>query len=168
MRHVWIKGDAFVRTVEQMVETHRRLGFDEPIPTPTREQLSRAAGIVLSANEPYFGRFRYRDLLSKVGYVFYELVKQHLFMNGNKRIATYTMLHLIEIHGYMLETDRVNLAEFAEQVAKSLPADRDKVLRRINALLKRDTLTIEEYRYKGRDDPWAGQISTRYPINPRY
>lgn len=134
-----------------MIETHRRLGFAEPIPIPTADQVERAAAIVVSANEPVFGRYRYRDLVGKVSYVFYELVKQHVFFNGNKRIATFFLLYLLEVHGYMLETDAVALAEFAREVAQSDPAQRQKVLKRIKTRIARDTATIEDW--KG-FDPW--------------
>lgn len=132
-----------------MIETHRRLGFSEPIPIPTSQQIAHAASIVVTANEPVFGKYRYRDLLGKVGYVFYELIKQHVFFNGNKRIATFFLLYLLEAHGYMMETDRRELAEFARKVAESDPADREKVLRRIKNKIARDTTTLEAW--KGRD-----------------
>lgn len=131
MRHRWITEEQFTKQLHSMIETHRRLGFAEPIPFPTVPQFRHAASIVLAANEPVFGRYVYRDLVAKVSYVFYELIKQHVFFNGNKRIATYFLLYLLEVHGYMLETDRDVLATFALKVADSDPGERDKVMRRI-------------------------------------
>ncbi len=114
-----------------MIATYNRLRFPEPIPIPSEDRVSAAAGLVASINEPVFGVYRLGTLTEKVGYLFYELAKQHIFVNGNKRIATYFLLRMLEMHGFSLNIQPDSLANFAEWVAGTRPEDRNAVLARI-------------------------------------
>lgn len=143
MRHRWLTEAQFGDALREMVATYNRLGFPEPIPFPTEDRISRAGGLVAAANEPVFGFDRFETLNQKVAYVFYELVKQHFFVNGNKRIATYFLLLLLEIHSYSLTMRADLLADFAEWVAASDPARRSAVLTRIENRLAADLGPVE-------------------------
>lgn len=146
MRHRWLTERQFEAALLQMITSHNRLGFPEPIPFPDRERIARAAGIVVSANEPVFGRWRYHSLSGKASYVFYELIKQHVFFNGNKRIATYFLLHLLEQHDFILDMPPAALADLSVTVAESLAADREKVIKRTQRIITRNTMTIEAWK----------------------
>lgn len=137
----------FVNELRTFVKEYNRSGFPEPIPEPTTEQANRAASTVVSANEPLFGKERFESLNKKCAFAFYELCKQHFFVNGNKRIATYFLLRLLEIHGWMLEVDPKDLARFAEWVAASNPQDRESLLKKITVYIAENRVTLESWRF---------------------
>ncbi|HSY52501.1 MAG TPA: type II toxin-antitoxin system death-on-curing family toxin [Thermoanaerobaculia bacterium] len=86
-------------------------------------------------------------MIEKVSAVFYELIKQHIFFNGNKRIATYFLLHLLALNGYMLDVDEPEeLAEFAKRVATSNARDRERELEYINKQVQADLVATEAWK----------------------
>lgn len=147
MRHRWLTAQQFATALRTMIATHRRLGFAEPIPEPTDQQVERAGAIVLNANEAVYGRYPYRALTAKAAYVFYELIKQHVFLNGNKRIATYFLLHLLEVHGYMLGEHPATLAKWALEVAESDPRDRERVMAKTRRRIDEALEDLEKWRF---------------------
>ena len=146
MRHQWVTKEEFIDALCVMLDAHRRLGFSEPIPFPTEEQFDRSASVVVSINQPVYGQDRYPALTEKVSAAFYELIKQHIFFNGNKRIATYFLLHLLAMNGYMLDVDEPeDLAEFAKRVATSDARDRARELEHINKKVQADLVATEAW-----------------------
>lgn len=154
MRHRWVSEQRFAELLLEMVDTYNRLGFPEPIPVPDAERIARAGGMVASVNEPVFGIERFEKLPDKVSYVYYELTKQHFFVNGNKRIATYFLLRLLEIHELTLNVAPDRLADLTEWVAASSPQDRDGVLRTIEKRVSKNLGPIEGW-------PDAGDLYER-------
>jgi len=143
--HRWITEQRFLDRLALFVSEYNRGGFPEPIPLPDRERAAAAASAIVAINEPVFGRQRYRSLNTKCAAAFYELCKRHFFVNGNKRIATYFLLHLLEIHEWMLSVRPQTLADFAERVSASDPSDRDIRLREIAAFIRRHVAPLEEW-----------------------
>ena len=115
----------------------QKLGFDEPIPPFT----SRYPNILESCVETPFQRFYkitpYPSLYAKASILFYLLIKNHPFKNGNKRIALTTMLVFLHKHGKWLNTAVGELFEFTKWVAESNPKDKNFVLLTIEAYIKK-------------------------------
>lgn len=61
----------------------------------------------------------YKGLTGKAAILFYLMVKNHPFQNGNKRIAMTTLLYFLYKNGKWLEVDQVALYNFARWVAES-------------------------------------------------
>ena len=120
----------------------------QAIPEPTQDQVNSAAAAVVAVNEPVFGRQRFRTLNTKCAAAFYELAKRHFFVNGNKRIATYFLLHLCEVNGNMLRVSPKRLAAFAERVAASRPIERERILRISSAFIRRHRIQLSAWRPK--------------------
>ena len=58
-----------------------------------------------SAFEVYFGVERYPTVEEKAARLCYSLVKNHAFLDGNKRIAVFTMLVFLELNGIILDCE---------------------------------------------------------------
>lgn len=58
-----------------------------------------------SAFEVYFGVERYPTIEEKAARLCYSLVKNHAFLDGNKRIAVFTMLVFLELNGIILDCE---------------------------------------------------------------
>ncbi len=113
------------------------MNWNEPIP----DFGTRFPNVLESCIETPFGRFNkkdlYRGLLGKASILFYLLIKNHPFQNGNKRIAVMSLLYFLSENGKWLEISNVDLYNFAKGVAKSKPESREKVLKLIQSTLKK-------------------------------
>lgn len=112
--------------------------WDEPIP----DFGSRFPKILESCLGQPFVRFGkkdlYRGLVGKASILFYLMVKNHPFQNGNKRIAIMSLLYFLHKNGKWIDIDNTVLYNFACDVAKSKPKSHEKIIIYIQAL-------IEEY-----------------------
>ena len=109
--------------------------WDEPIPAFG----SRSPNILESCLESPFGRFNkkdlYRGLVEKSSILFYLLVKNHPFRNGNKRIAIMSLLYFLYKNGKWIYISNDRLYRFAKHVAGSKPHKREPVLEHIRNFL---------------------------------
>lgn len=67
-----------------------------------------------------FGEELYPDLFSKAAILFYLLVKNHPFVDGNKRTAALTLIEFLERNGYTLNATNDELYQFTIDVASSV------------------------------------------------
>ncbi len=115
--------------------------WDEPIP----DFGSRFPNILESCLESPFARFSkkdlYRGLVGKASVMFYLMIKNHPFQNGNKRIAVMTLLYFLYKNGKWLKIDNVHLYNFARGIAKSKPRSREKIMLQIQGLLKKNIVS---------------------------
>lgn len=61
----------------------------------------------------------YKGLIAKAAILFYLMIKNHPFENGNKRIALTTLLYFLLINERWLKVDNVTIYNFAVWVAQS-------------------------------------------------
>jgi|SRR3989344_4968452 len=110
--------------------------WNEPIP----EFGSRFPNILESCLAVPFGRFGgrdlYRGLMGKGSILFYLLIKNHPFRNGNKRIAIMCLLYFLHKNGYWIYITNDRLYRFAKHVAASKPQKRELVIKHIHGFLE--------------------------------
>jgi len=70
----------------------------------------------------------YRGLIGKASILFYLMIKNHPFQNGNKRVAVMTLLVFLSNNGKWLKMGVDEMYKFAVDVAKSKPASFEKIL----------------------------------------
>lgn len=102
--------------------------FDEPMP----DFHTRYAGRLESCLEQPFQTFNGKDLygkkvIDKAAVLFYLVIKNHPFENGNKRMAVTLMMIFLYKNSYWLNIDAITLYKLALMVAKS-PAKDKKVI----------------------------------------
>ena len=97
----------------------------------------RAASTVAAINELVFGRRRYRTFSEKLAALAYELVKQHFFVNGNKRIAFFFLVYALVLNGktIAIETSEAR-ADLMDYIAKSDPSDRQLIMKRVADVIR--------------------------------
>jgi len=109
--------------------------WDEPIP----EFGSRFPNILESCLATPFQEFDrtplYKGLISKAAILFYLMVKNHPFKNGNKRIATTTLLLFLSGNKKWVKVDPAQLYRFAKWVAESDPKVKDAAVAAIEKFL---------------------------------
>jgi death-on-curing protein len=82
-----------------------------------------------------FGDELYSDLVSKAAILFLLLIKNHPFLDGNKRTAVLALLEFLERNGHSLATNNDELFQFTLDVATSA-LDKDAIGAWIRAHLK--------------------------------
>ncbi|MFA5023096.1 MAG: type II toxin-antitoxin system death-on-curing family toxin [Candidatus Paceibacterota bacterium] len=111
------------------------MSWNEPIPdfsTRFPSILERS----LSAPFQTFGRQLYPGLVKKASILFYLLIKNHPFQNGNKRLAVTTLLIFLMKNGWWLELDNQVMYNFAKWVAESDPELKSEVLLAVEKKIK--------------------------------
>jgi len=112
------------------------LTFDEPIP----DFSSRFPDILESCLAVPFQSFSrkqlYPGLISKASILFYLLIKNHPFQNGNKRIAITTLFVFLYKNKKWIKVDTQELYNFAVWVAQSPAKVKDETVMAIEKFLK--------------------------------
>ncbi len=116
------------------------MSWDEPIP----DFGTRFPAVLESCIKTPFIRFDrrdlYRGLLGKATILFYLMIKNHPFQNGNKRIAVMSLFYFLYKNGKWLNIDNIDLYNFAVGIAKSKPQSREKVMVLILSTLKKSLI----------------------------
>lgn len=102
--------------------------WDEPIP----EFSTRFPNVLESCLAVPFQAFNrndlYRTLAKKTAILFYLMIKNHPFQNGNKRLAVTTMIMFLRKNGKWLSVDNQEFYNFAVWVASSPAEFREEIL----------------------------------------
>lgn len=119
------------------------LVFDEPIP----DFSSRFPNILESCLATPFQSFAkkslYPTLISKAAMLFYLLIKNHPFQNGNKRIAMTTLLVFLYRNGKWIRVDTQELYNFTVWVAQSPRTVKDETVKAIEKFLKSHLIKLD-------------------------
>src|SRR3989338_3933184 len=99
--------------------------FDEPIPDFGTRFPSILESCIATPFQEFGGKFLYEGLVKKTSVLFYLMIKNHPFKNGNKRIAMMSMLYLLHKNRKWIESDNQVLCNFAKWVASSDPSVKD-------------------------------------------
>ena len=125
----------------------KTMEWDEPIPdfsTRFPDVLERS----LAAPQQTFRGELYSGLVKKAAILFYLLVKNHPFQNGNKRIAVTALLIFLIKNGKWLKLDNQQLYNFAKWVAESDPGVMDAVVQAIEKKLHDSLVKLPHFRIK--------------------
>ncbi len=99
--------------------------WDEPIPDFGTRFPNILERCLVAPFQTFDGKDLYTGLVKKSAILFYLLIKNHPFQNGNKRIAVTTLLVFLFDHKKWLKVDNQELYNFAKWVAESNPRLKD-------------------------------------------
>lgn len=106
----------------------KTMKWNEPIP----EFDSRYPNVLESCLATPFQRFQnktfYKGLVQKSAVLFYLLIKNHPFQNGNKRLAVTALLVFLFLNNKWLQVDTKELYNFSVWVAQSPPKLKNEVV----------------------------------------
>jgi death-on-curing protein len=95
------------------------LAFDEPIPDFSTRFPNVLESCMITPFQRFSGKALYPTLVAKAAILFYLMIKNHPFQNGNKRIAITTLLTFLFGNGKWLKADAQELYNFTVWVAQS-------------------------------------------------
>ena len=116
--------------------------WNEPIPDFETRFPDKLESCIDTPFQTFDRKSLYKGLVGKSSILFYLMVKNHPFQNGNKRIAVTTLLFFLIQNGKWLSTSHENIYEFTCEVAESKPEERASVMNVINSFVKKN---IEDY-----------------------
>ncbi len=115
----------------------RWMEWGEPIPPFSTRFPHRLESCLLVPFQSFGGSHLYKGLIGKAAILFYLLIKNHPFQNGNKRIAVTTLLSFLGKNGKWLQVDTQEFYNFAVWVATSPPSVKDETVMAIEKFLKK-------------------------------
>ncbi|MCK4578414.1 MAG: type II toxin-antitoxin system death-on-curing family toxin [Candidatus Marinimicrobia bacterium] len=104
------------------------LSFDEPIPDFTTRFPHVLESCIITPFQKFSGKTLYPSLAAKAAMLFYLMIKNHPFQNGNKRIAITTLLTFLHSNGKWLQADTQELYNVTMWVAQSPSAFKEQVV----------------------------------------
>ncbi|MEI6266398.1 MAG: type II toxin-antitoxin system death-on-curing family toxin [bacterium] len=114
----------------------KQMAWNEPIPDFGTRYVGKLESCLSAGFQTYAKKELYPGLLDKVSIIFYLMIKNHPFMNGNKRIAIATILTFLYINEKWLDVSNDELYHFAIWVAASNPRLKDGVVLAIHSFIK--------------------------------
>jgi len=113
-----------------------KLAFDEPIPDFSTRFPNVLESCVITPFQSFSGKSLYPSLIDKAAILFYLLIKNHPFQNGNKRIAITTLLTFLHKNDKWLEVNTQEFYNFTLWVAQSPAPYKDQVVEAIRKFIK--------------------------------
>lgn len=118
------------------------LTFNEPIP----DFSTRYPNILESCVATPFQKFSKKDLypgvLLKASILFYLMIKNHPFQNGNKRIAMTTLFVFLYRNKKWIKVNTQELYNFTVWIAQSPPKVKEEAVKAIEKFLKTYTINL--------------------------
>ena len=106
--------------------------YNEPIPDFTTRFPNILESCLAVPFQTFDRKHFYKGIVGKAAILFYLMIKNHPFQNGNKRIATTTLFYFLYKNRKWLRVDNKELYNFAVWVAES------------NSRLKKETIQAIE------------------------
>jgi death-on-curing family protein len=112
------------------------LAFDEPIPDFSTRYPNILESCLATPFQSFSKKSLYPGFLSKASILFYLLIKNHPFQNGNKRIAMTTLFVFFYKNKKWIKVNTQELYNFTVWVAQSPPRVKDETVKAIEKFLK--------------------------------
>ena len=112
------------------------MSFNEPIPDFSTRFPNILESCLATPFQTFGGRSPYHDLISKTAVLFYLMVKDHPFQNGNKRIAMTTLFVVLHKNKKWLSVDTQELYNFTMWVAQSPARAKEETIKATENFLK--------------------------------
>lgn len=116
---------------------------DDPIASFRDHDIALLEASLNLTRATFGGKDLYPALVDKAAVLYYALNKNHPFRNGNKRIATATLLVFLFINDHWLDAGKDEMTRLTLDVAKSEANRRDEVLVKIKAWIASHLVAAE-------------------------
>jgi len=120
------------------------LSFDEPIPDFSTRFPNILESCLATPFQTFSGKSLYPRLVSKAGILFYLLIKNHPFQNGNKRVAMTVLFVFLYKNNKWLKVDTQELYNFTVWVAQSPRTVKDETVKATEKFLRKYLVKLED------------------------
>jgi death-on-curing protein len=117
---------------------------DDPI-SPFKEHTLSLLDSALNLPKQTFGKKElYPTLTDKAAILYYTLNKNHSFKNGNKRIATASLLVFLYVNNHWLDAGKNEMVQKALDISQSDQAKHKETLDTIKTWIKQHLIKLKE------------------------
>lgn len=124
------------------------LEWDEPIPNFDMHNKHILESCLATPFQSFLKKDIYSNLFDKGAVLFYLMIKNHPFYNGNKRIALVTLLVFLFKNNKWLTVDNTEIYNLAKWVAASNPKLREETILAIKKFIKTYTVPLSSTKNK--------------------
>ncbi|KKR02315.1 MAG: Death-on-curing family protein [Candidatus Yanofskybacteria bacterium GW2011_GWA1_39_13] len=118
--------------------------WDEPIPDFGTRYPNILESCLKVPFQTFDGKVLYKGFVQKAAVLFYLMIKNHPFQNGNKRIAVTTLLLFLADNNSWIKVDNQELYNFAKWVAGSSPKVRASTIQAIEQFISVHIVSVPE------------------------
>jgi prophage maintenance system killer protein len=118
--------------------------WNEPIPDFSTRFQNILESCLTTPFLSFCGTRVYQGIIGKAAILFYLMIKNHPFQNGNKRIAMTTLLYFLHKNKKWLKIDNQEFYNFAKWVAESGSKFKDETVKAIEKFLKIYMVKLEK------------------------
>lgn len=111
------------------------LSFNEPIPDFSTRYPNVLESCLAAPFQAFTKKSFYPGLIKKASILFYLLIKNHPFQNGNKRIAMTTLFVFLYKNKKWLKVDTQELYNFTMWIAQSPPQFKEEATKTIEKFI---------------------------------
>lgn len=104
------------------------MSYKEPIPDYSEKDQALLESALANPKQMFDGKLLYPSLAKQAAIIFYSLIKNHPFQNGNKRIAVMGLLTHLGLNSKWVHIDPIDLYKLACKISESKASDKDKML----------------------------------------
>ncbi|MFA5350141.1 MAG: type II toxin-antitoxin system death-on-curing family toxin [Candidatus Omnitrophota bacterium] len=139
MKKLNVKGVEYIafRLAEEL------LSFNEPIPGFSTRYPHILESCLAAPFQTFTGKSLYSNLAAKAAILFYLMIKNHPFQNGNKRIAMTALFVFLHKNRKWLEVDTQELYNFTMWIAQSPPKFKEETLRAVQKFLRENIIALK-------------------------
>ena len=112
------------------------LSFNEPIPDFSTRFPNILESCLTAPFQTFLRKSLYSTLISKASILFYLMIKNHPFQNGNKRIAMTTLFVYLYKNKKWIKVDTQQLYNFTVWIAQSPGSVKEEVVKAIEKFFK--------------------------------
>ncbi|MCM8779756.1 MAG: type II toxin-antitoxin system death-on-curing family toxin, partial [Candidatus Omnitrophica bacterium] len=118
------------------------LSFNEPIPDFSTRFPNILESCLALPFQTFLEKPLYKTLIEKCAILFYLLIKNHPFQNGNKRIAMTTLFVFLHKNNKWLKVDTQELYNFTMWIAQSPPKFKEETVKAIAKFFKANMVAL--------------------------
>lgn len=113
------------------------LSHDEPLSLFEDRYENQLETALFSPLKSFSGEMAYPELNQQAAVLFYEMIKLHPFVNGNKRVACVSLMVFLSLNDKWFQTDWLSLYKMAKSVAASNPKMRNQVIAMLSEVFEK-------------------------------
>jgi death on curing protein len=125
------------------VLANQLMEWNEPIPDFGTRYPGKLESCLAAPFQTFDKKDLYPTITDKAAFLFYLMIKNHPFQNGNKRIAVTTLFCFLRLNRKWLRVEPEDLYKLAVSVAESDPHYRQEYVQIITKFIKRNAIKID-------------------------
>lgn len=120
----------------------KTMSWDEPIPDFETRFPNILESCLTMPFQTFDKKHLYKGLAEKAAALFYLMIKNHPFSNGNKRIAITTLLVFLFLNDKWISVSNQELYNFAVWVASSPPQVSEQTVKALKQFIEKNLVNI--------------------------